>query len=141
MPAVPAETIVPFIADVDAVLVLIHDHTANHRAALPNRFFQAIAATLPVLHSGSVPEICSLDSRFGFGITVATDQIEAISQSLIQLRGDPVLYQRLKEGARIARDALSWAREEVGFMELVSAVADGRAIKHLSRGEQRLRLR
>lgn len=140
VPSVPAEIIVPLIADADAALVLIHDYTANHRAALPNRFFQAIAANLPVLHSGSVSEICSLDSRFRFGIAIATDRIESISRGLVQLRGDPGLYRRLKEGARTARDALSWAREEVGFMELVSAVADGRAIKHLSPEEQGIRV-
>lgn len=141
VPPVPAEIVVPLIADADAALVLIHDYTANHREALPNRFFQAIAANLPVLHSGSVSEIAALDSRFGFGITVATDRVDGISQGLTELRSDPDLYRRLKEGASTARDALSWDREEVGFLELVSAVADNRAGKALSPEAPGLRLR
>jgi glycosyltransferase involved in cell wall biosynthesis len=138
--AVPAETIVPFIADSDAALIAINNYAPNYRESLPNRLFQALAADLPVLHA-PIPEIMRLSNAYGFGIAIATDTINGILEGVTRLRTDPQLYQRLKAGSHMARDALSWAREEVAFVNLVSAVANRQDSKALSTEEQGLRPR
>ena len=65
-PVLPQE-VVPFIASADASVVLYFDGSPNYQNALPNRFFQSIAAELPLVYP-NLNEIRRLADRFGVGI-------------------------------------------------------------------------
>ena len=53
---VHAQEIVPLIRDADVSILLYYPRSDNYRYALPNGFFQALAAGLPVFY-GDLPEI------------------------------------------------------------------------------------
>ncbi len=53
---VPANQVVPFIAGADLGLVIYAARSENYRFALPNGFFQVVAAGLPLIR-GRLPEI------------------------------------------------------------------------------------
>lgn len=121
VPAVPAESVVPLIKDADAALILLHDYSDNYRAALPNRFFQAIAAGLPLLYP-ALPEIQHLARRYRFGIEVDTQSIDSICEGVRRLQSDPGETAALARAALAACSELSWLQEELVFLDVVHSV-------------------
>jgi glycosyltransferase involved in cell wall biosynthesis len=65
--------VVPFITAADLGLVLYEPYSDNYRYALPNGFFQVVAARLPVIR-GRLPEIEAVISKREIGVCL--DPIE-----------------------------------------------------------------
>ncbi len=72
--SVPVNRIVPFIASADLSLVVYEPYSENYLNALPNGFFQAVAAGLPVIR-GRLPEIEAVIA--GRDVGASLDPIEA----------------------------------------------------------------
>jgi len=116
-PVLPSE-VVPFIASANAAIVLYYERSLNNRYALPNRFFQPIAAGLPLLYP-PLPEIRRIADHYGIGILVDPRDPNAIAAALHSIRQEPDRLRSIKAGLMAARQELSWEREEQALKALV----------------------
>jgi glycosyltransferase involved in cell wall biosynthesis len=120
--AVPPDEVVPFIASADAALFHYYGYTATYEYALPNNFFQALAAGLPLVYA-PLPEMRKSLEPYGVGIAVDPRSPAAIAAAIGRLAGDPAECQRQAEASRRAGEALSFEREEERLIEIVRRIA------------------
>jgi glycosyltransferase involved in cell wall biosynthesis len=126
---VPATEVVPLIRDADAALLVYYQRSANYKNSLPNGFFQAVAAGLPVLHSG-LPEVTRLCNEFGFGAGVAPDDAEKMTELLRHVVGRSEWHGDQKRQSLQAAQELTWQKEEARLQQLlIGAVRSLRANK------------
>jgi glycosyltransferase involved in cell wall biosynthesis len=116
-PVKPNE-IVPFIAGADLSLVLYYPRSVNDRFALPNKFFQSIAAGLAVLYP-DLPEISRIAKRYELGLVIDPKDPQTINSAVKSLMNDSGLLGRLKANASHAAEDLSWEQEEKILLSLV----------------------
>jgi glycosyltransferase involved in cell wall biosynthesis len=115
---VPANEVVPLIRDADAALLVYYQRSANYKNSLPNGFFQAVAAGLPVLHSG-LPEVTRLANKFGFGVGVAPDDAERMTELLRHVLDRSAWYENLKRQSLQAAQELTWQKQEIRLQRLL----------------------
>jgi glycosyltransferase involved in cell wall biosynthesis len=126
LPAVAPTEVADFISTADASPILYRAYTANFLNALPNRFFHAIAAGLPLIYPPLV-EITALAERYELGLPVDPTDPASVVEAVNALRDDPELVGRYRANAERAREELSWEREEVAIERLVAATLAERA--------------
>lgn len=112
LPAVRATELSAFIADADAAVILYRPMSSNFRNALPNRFFHAVAAGMPVLYPDDLPNLRALAERYDVGLPIRTGDPASIAAAVARLRDEPGLTRRLRDNALAAQGALSWERSE-----------------------------
>ncbi|MEM8744622.1 MAG: glycosyltransferase, partial [Pseudomonadota bacterium] len=108
----PAPEIVPAIAGADAAAVVYYARSENYRSALPNGFFQSIAAGLPVLYP-DLPEIRTIAEQGELGVLVDWTSEAAISAAITELSENTQRYRRLRANAEKTARKLSWEKEEL----------------------------
>lgn len=114
----PATEVVPLIRDADVALLIYYEHSENYRNALPNGFFQSVAAKLPLLHGG-LPEISRVCRDFDFGVTIAPDDADALTEILKQAtRGSDWHNEQKRRSARAAL-GLTWQKAESRLQQLL----------------------
>jgi glycosyltransferase involved in cell wall biosynthesis len=111
VPPVRPFEVVPFIEEADASLLLYYPRSPNYRHCLPNGFFQAIAAGLPLLYP-ELPEIARLAQEHGLGLPIDPRSPESIAAGMLALLDRPERVSEFRRNARRAREVLTWAREE-----------------------------
>jgi glycosyltransferase involved in cell wall biosynthesis len=126
LPAVAATGVVPLIGDADAALVPYRALTRNYAHALPNGFFQAIGAGLPLIYPSSLVDVAAIAQRYEIGVAVDTADPESIADALRSLGEDPERTARYRANAASAREQESWEREETLLAGLVEDVLDAR---------------
>ena len=124
---VPPTEVASFIRTADASPILYMAFSENYRQALPNRFFHAVAAGLPILYPSTLPEIASRCERFEMGIPIEPTEPDSIEAGLRRLLDDPELVSRLGANARAAHEELSWEHEERALARIIEGTLDGRA--------------
>ena len=107
-----------FIRGADAAPILYFPFTDNYRYALPNGFFHAIAAGLPILYPPLV-EIQKLAEEHSLGLPFDPRDPGSIAGTVARLSDDPDLAAGLRANVERARAELSWEREEAIVAELV----------------------
>jgi glycosyltransferase involved in cell wall biosynthesis len=119
LPPVAPTEIVPFMADADVAAVLYHALTTDYLYSVPNRFFSAVAAGLPILYPGQLPELSAIAERHGLGLGIDPRHPKSVAAGVRTLLEDRELVERLRSNARRARPELSWAAEERRLVELI----------------------
>lgn len=113
----PPTELVPTVRDADAALILYYDRSANHRAALPNKLFQSIAAELPILYP-DLPQIARVLRASGAGLCIDAQDPSSIVRAVEQL-----LANRDAAGSasvrRQLRNQWAWETEEHLFADQV----------------------
>lgn len=109
--AVPANEIVPYIAVADAALIHYHWHNANYANALPNGFFQSLAAGLPLVYSG-LPGVVAAAAPHGAGIVIDRCSPGAIAEGLRRLIDNDEERKRQSDGARRLSAVVNFEKEE-----------------------------
>lgn len=118
----PATEVVPLIRDADVALLIYYEHSENYRNALPNGFFQSVAAKLPLLHGG-LPEISRVCREFDFGVTVAPDDTDALTEMLTQVTRRSDWYNEQKQRSARAALGLTWQKAEARLQHLLLEAA------------------
>jgi glycosyltransferase involved in cell wall biosynthesis len=126
LPAAPATGVVPLIAGADAGLVPYRALTRNYVHALPNGFFQAIGAGLPLIYPSDLVDVAATAERYEMGIAVDTGDPGAIAGALRSLGEDPERTARLRANAARARERESWEHEEALLARVVEGAFEGR---------------
>jgi glycosyltransferase involved in cell wall biosynthesis len=111
LPPVPPMQVVGFIRTADASPILYRAATSNYLYALPNGFFHAIAAGLPILYP-PLPEIRAVAVEHELGIEIDPTDPASIAAAAVRLVEDPEATARYRAKVERARDALSWEHDE-----------------------------
>jgi glycosyltransferase involved in cell wall biosynthesis len=115
--------VVPFLRTADISPILYQPLNANFVFALPNKFFQAVAAGVPVLYPSDLPEMRAIIERHGCGLPIVPSDPSSLAAAVRLLLDDRDELQRLRAAAERARAILTWEREEAVltplFAELV----------------------
>ncbi len=127
LPAIVAVDVPAFIRTADAVAVLYLPTMPAIEYALPNGFFAAIAAGLPVLWPRRLPEIRRLAEEHGLGVAIEPAEPASIAAGVRELLEDPERRAALADNVRRAGDVLNWEVEEARLLEVVKRLTGGRA--------------
>lgn len=110
LPVKPFE-VVPFIRSADAALIVYYPQSVNYFYCLPNRFFQPIAAELPIIYP-ELPEINKIAKQYELGIPIDPKSPGSISRAVLELIRNPERLSMYRQNARRAGQELSWEQEE-----------------------------
>ena len=116
---VPTE-IVSFIRTADAAPVLSRAATNNDLYSLPNKFFHAVAAGLPVLYP-PLPEMSALGHEHELGVEIDPADPASIAAGIRTLSADPDAIARYRANVERARKVLNWEREEAVLADFLGA--------------------
>ena len=112
VPPVKPSQVVPFIEDADASPILYYPRSVNYLHALPNGFFQPIAAGLPLLYPTNLPEIKKIAEQYNLGLPIDPRSPKSICTAVKALLQDPKRSSEFKQNARRASQVLNWEQEE-----------------------------
>ena len=111
--------VVPFIRTANAAIVLYYETSVDYLYSLPNRFFQPIAAGVPLLYP-PLPEIRRLAERYGVGVMINPKDPVEIADGARKLAEDAPLLNSPKAGLVKAKEELTWQHEEVELANIVT---------------------
>lgn len=112
VPPVAPTQIVPLLTGADAAAVPYFPSSTTVEHALPNGFFHAVAAGVPVLYSRSLVDLRALASRHAVGWEIDPASAASISAAVRALLDDPATLAQRRSHVQGVRDELSWAHEE-----------------------------
>ncbi len=115
----PAE-IVPLLTGANVAAVVYYARSENYRRALPNGFFQSVAAGLPVLYP-NLPEIRAIAEQGDFGLMVDWSNEADIAAAIETISEQTRRFDQLRANAEKAALALSWEKEERVLASVLSA--------------------
>jgi glycosyltransferase involved in cell wall biosynthesis len=122
---VPPSEVVSFMSKADASPLLYRaGHSLNLEHALPNGFFQAVAAGLPILFP-PLPEMRALAQENELGIEIDTADPESIADGIRTLVSHPELTSRYRANAQRAREVVSWERDEEKLAQMLGPAGSG----------------
>ncbi len=110
VPPIPMMDIAPTIAQAGCAAVLPTPHVPNTYFALPNKFFEAVAAGLPLVYS-PIPEVERLAREYDLGVVCDPDDPRSIAGAVLKVL-EPKTNARFRENALKARETLNWEQEE-----------------------------
>jgi glycosyltransferase involved in cell wall biosynthesis len=111
LPPVRSFEVVPFIEDADASLLLYYARSRNYAQCLPNGFFQAIAAGLPLLYP-ELPEVARLARDHALGLPIDPLSPASIARGMLAFAEQPDRLLEFRRNAQRAREVLNWEGEE-----------------------------
>lgn len=117
VPPVLPQEVVPFIRPADASVVLYYGKSINYQNALPNRFFQSIAAELPLVYP-DLSEIRRLADLYDVGIMVDPQVPAEFVAAFRQLVEDDERRRAIRENLYRASRELCWEGEEKVLRDL-----------------------
>jgi glycosyltransferase involved in cell wall biosynthesis len=104
----PKTEIGRFLKAADATVVLVHSFYAD--CALPNRFFDCMAAGRPIITSGT-GDMGKIVDEAGAGLVIPPDDPRALADAVLRLFRDPALCAGMGEnGPRHILHNYSWER-------------------------------
>lgn len=109
IPAIPPEEVVPFIKSADFGIILYYSLTENYQYALPNGFFQSLAADLPLIFPRQLKEICALHEKISFGIPTNINDVSSVQAAIEELADNKESY---KEKVKKFNEIINWKNEE-----------------------------
>lgn len=105
------QEVVPFIAPANASIILYYGKSINYQNALPNRFFQSIAAELPLIYP-DLPEIRRLADQYGIGLVADPRSPSEIASALRTLIENTEKCIAIRKNLDAASRELRWEGEE-----------------------------
>lgn len=117
-----ADEIVETIRSADLGLVLYEPISENYRYALPNGFFQVVAAGLPVIRT-ALPEIEAVIGQHLIGRCLAALDPETLAEAVLHCERNAA---RLRAGTAALGRELRWENEARRLMQLVDGLTMGR---------------
>ena len=123
IPPVQPHEVSATIAQGDVAAVLMNPSAGlNGQFSLPNKFFEAVAAGLPMVTS-QAPEISQLTQQYEIGISVDASQPKAIAQAILDIL-EPQHYQVYRQNVEKARSVLNWDQEEKKLIQLYESLLE-----------------
>lgn len=115
---VPANQVVPFIASADLGLVIYEARSENYRYALPNGFFQIVAAGLPILR-GKLPEIERVIAGRVVGASLDPIEATALAHAIMRCAAEATA---LRANVAALVEGLRWQVEAERLRRLIDGL-------------------
>ena len=115
------DAIVPSIRSADIGLVIYEPYSENYRYALPNGFFQIVAAGLPIVR-GHLPEIEAAIGDHPVGVCLPHLDQATLAQAILRCAEDAAALRA--NAAALARE-LRWETEAARLRSLIDSVVAG----------------
>ena len=109
------------LAQTDIAVVLT---SPDYQIALPNKFFEAVAAGVPVVGT-ALPEVKALIEHYDLGALCDPTDPASIAQAIMTVL-QPDNYERFKANALKARTELTWEGEEQKLIALYQRLLIGK---------------
>jgi glycosyltransferase involved in cell wall biosynthesis len=105
---VPSDDVIAFAASASVGVMPILPTTPNNAASLPNKLFQYMAASLPVVAT-ALPHLHEIVEESGAGTCVDTDDPGALADAIGRIVDNPVLADRMgSAGRRAVEGRYNW---------------------------------
>jgi glycosyltransferase involved in cell wall biosynthesis len=124
-PVAPTE-IVPLLGEADLAPVPYYPSSVSVRHALPNGFFHAVSAGVPVLYPSGLVDLRELAERYELGWEFDPESHASIVAAVRPLLDSPAALDERRARVRAARDELSWAADERELGRVVAGVLAAR---------------
>jgi glycosyltransferase involved in cell wall biosynthesis len=121
--AVAPDEIVPAIRSVDLGLVLYEPYSENYRYALPNGFFQLVAAGLPIVR-GELPEIEAAIGGLAVGYCLPRLEPDGLAQAISRAIAERDL---LRGNVALLTRSLRWENEAKRLRRLIDTILTAEA--------------
>ncbi len=112
---VPPEDIVQRISKYDMGFYLLEPNSYNNMVALPNKFFDFIAAGLAVC-IGPSPSMAEMVRKYGFGVVTSSFEPQEVAKTLNQITIDQLMTMRL--ASRKAGEDINAEKEMPKLLDL-----------------------
>jgi glycosyltransferase involved in cell wall biosynthesis len=122
VPPVPVNSVSPTLAQADCAALMFAPDALNYQFALPNKFFEAVAAGLPLVY-GTTQEVNRLAQEYGFGVSCDPTDPHSIADAILKVL-EPEANARCRENARKAREVLNWETEEQKLLALYRQILE-----------------
>ena len=110
VPPVHPDCVAPTLAQADIGVVTITSLSLSYHLSLPNKFFESIAAGLPLIVSG-IPELARMVEQYDIGLVCDPSDPADIADKISTLL-QPDNLARYRANVERARQELNWANEE-----------------------------
>lgn len=120
IPPVPPASVAPTLSQADAAAVLIASQGDSYHHALPNKFFEAVAAGLPLVAS-PIPEVAGLVRRYDLGVICDPTNPAEIAQAIRTIL-EPGNLAHYRANVCRAREELNWEVEEGRLIAFYEAI-------------------
>jgi glycosyltransferase involved in cell wall biosynthesis len=127
-PVLPTE-VVPLLSEADLAAVPYFPSSISVRHALPNGFFLAVAAGVPVLYPSQLDDLRELAERYDVGWEIDPESDASIRSVVQGILDAPDELSRRRAGVRNVRDELSWGTDEKELARVISTVLNGRTAR------------
>lgn len=114
--AIDQSELINYTAGADLGFSLIENISVSYYYALPNKLFEYIMASVPVIVS-DLPQMRKIVEDYKVGEVVEFDAIEKLKESIIRLTESSDSIKKLKDNCKIAADDLNWQKEFKKLME------------------------
>ena len=114
LPPIPAPEVPAFIRTADAAVIYLRPVSLNMQYALPNKFFEAVAAGLPLAISDG-KEFRPLVSAYQLGVLFDPADVNAAIAAVNEVLRN---RQRYRQAAALASEQLSWQRESGAYLRV-----------------------
>lgn len=111
VPAVPGNSVVPFISQADVSVMPIKDACLSYRYCLPNKLFESAHAGIPIVAS-ALPDMQAFVEHYGIGDTVEGEDPAQWARAI------DLVYQR--RAAYYTAEKLAWIRRETSAEHEIS---------------------
>jgi hypothetical protein len=126
MRPVPPTEVVPLLSEADLAAVPYFPSSISVRHALPNGFFLAVAAGVPVLYPSQLDDLRELAERYDVGWEIDPDSDASIRSVVQRILAAPDELCRRRAHVRDVRDELSWGTDEKELARVISTVLAAR---------------
>ena len=117
---VSLQDVIPTLEQADLGAVLFTQDALNYKLGLPNKFFEYVAAGLPIV-VGRAQEIAAIVREYNLGVVCDETNPRAIAAAIQEVL-DPENYDRFRSNAKAAREVLNWEHEEQTLVKLYQAL-------------------
>lgn len=114
----PYQEMMKYTSSADVGLCIENPNFLNSYYSLPNKIFEYIQAGIPIIAT-SLPEIKKIIDKYNVGILIDDPSPEEIAHVVNELKNNKILYNKLKENAKIAAPELSWENEKEKLKEIL----------------------
>jgi glycosyltransferase involved in cell wall biosynthesis len=116
---VDAQEVVPVIRDANASILVYYPRSENYKYALPNGFFQSLAAGLPVFY-GNLPEIDQICRQLQIGAQIDPDDGDSVAKVLRHVVDGTPLFFDLKQRSHRAASLDMWQDDQHKLEQMIS---------------------
>lgn len=111
LPPVRPVEVTAFIRDADAIVNLYYAASVNYENCLPNNFFSAIAAGVPLLYP-ELAEMRRIAADREIGVPIDPRSADSIRRGVETLLTEPTRVERIRRSLSTAQPEFTWEREE-----------------------------